>query len=116
MIAFLGVYEDWGESLLPPKEHRHEEGEDRSQCPNCKVNEAAGEMSAFELTAWNWYQETVSPFALEAGLVAEMFKGLGLAGKVQALFFKALNEIHRAFAQIRANMEKRLRDEMQGKG
>lgn len=116
MTAFLGVYEDWGESLLEPRDHRHGEGEDRSRCPNCKVNEAAAEMSAFELAAWKWYDETVSPFALEAGIVAEMFKGLGLAGEIRPLFFKALNEIHKMLGRMRAAIEKRARDAAQGQG
>ena len=35
-------------------------------------------MSAFEKAAWNWYHDTVWPFSMEAGIVAEAFKDLRL--------------------------------------
>ncbi len=116
MTAFLGVYLDWGENQLKRQDHRHGEGEDRSRCPNCKVNGAAAEMSAFELAAWNWYQETVSPFTLKAGIVAEMFKGLGLTGETRALFFKALTGIREMFEEMWAIQKKRRQDAMQNQG
>ncbi|HUV39027.1 MAG TPA: hypothetical protein VMY39_05405 [Planctomycetota bacterium] len=66
-------------------------------------------MSAFEATCWAWYVDNVTPFMLEAGLAAEEFRGLGLAGPARRIFIMGLNRIHSTFARVSAE---RARDSM----
>lgn len=68
-------------------------------------------MSAFELAAWAWYQDTVSTFAMQAGIVAEAFKALRLKHGVRALFLRALNVIHLSESKIMAEQVAKARGE-----
>jgi hypothetical protein len=68
-------------------------------------------MSTFELAAWAWYQDTVSTFAMQAGVVAEIFKALRLKPAFRALFLRALNMIHLSESKIMAEQLKKLRQE-----
>ncbi len=68
-------------------------------------------MDAFEVAAWNWYCDTVSTFALEAGIVAEAFRELRLRGKVREMFMKALGMIHDSEARIMAEKLRKARED-----
>ena len=67
-------------------------------------------MSDFETASWNWYWRTATAFALEAGIVGQEFKDLGLKGKIKGMFLKALSAVHQTSELIRADREKRARD------
>lgn len=54
-------------------------------------------MSPFEAGCLGWYVETVSPFALKAGIVAESFRQLRLRGVALRVFTVAVNKIQEAF-------------------
>jgi len=110
-MAFLGLYRDWVDCLLAPQDHRHEEGDDRSACANCRLETAERNMSNFETEIFNWYCDTVTPFALHSGIVAEMFKALRLKGVAKVLFLSGLNAVHEAFVGIREDRAKRARGE-----
>lgn len=68
-------------------------------------------MSAYEVACWNWYADNVNSFAMEAGIVGEMFRGLSLTGKIKSMFLGALNEIHETFAEIRADKLRQMKEQ-----
>jgi len=70
-------------------------------------------MSDFERSAWDWYCDTATDFALEAGIVAQEFKDLRLKGRLRAMFLRAASVIHRTFELIRADQARRAREEAQ---
>ena len=51
-------------------------------------------MSAFEVGCWNWYQENVNRFTLEAGALGDFIREDGLLGAARKLFIQALGMIH----------------------
>lgn len=114
MTAYLAYYREFWNCLLEPGEHRHEVGEDRGGCYNCQLEEAAQRMSEFESVCWRWYMDNVNPFAMQAGIVGEMFKGESLAGAVKAMFLEALNKIHQALEFIQAEMQAKQREAVNG--
>jgi len=106
-MAYLAYYREFWNCLLAPDEHRHEVGEDVTGCYNCNLEGLADKMSKFELACWNWYCDNVSPFALEAGIVGEMFRGEGLVGGIKAMFLTAMNSIYQAMNFIQADMQRK---------
>ena len=81
-----------------------------SECYNCILDSLADRLSQFEVACWTWYNETVSQFAMEAGVVGEMFKDLKLT-ITKALFLKAMSEIHFAFSVIQADKQRQKKAE-----
>ena len=59
-------------------------------------------LSAFELGIWNWYCEVVNHFTLEAGIVAEEFRGARFRGPARKMALSALNSIHIMFQTVAA--------------
>jgi len=57
-------------------------------------------MSAFEVRCWNWYQENVNRFTLEAGVLGELIREEGLRGAARKLFIRALGLIHAALELV----------------
>jgi hypothetical protein len=108
--AYLAFYRTWWNALLPAGEHEHEVGEDTAGCYNCRLAALGGAMSAFEVACWGWYVGNVNAFAMEAGIVGEMFRGLDLKGKLKSMFLGALNEIHETFAAIRADKLRQMKE------
>jgi hypothetical protein len=108
--AYLAFYRDWWNALLPASEHVHEVGENTAGCYNCRLDALGGAMSRFEVACWSWYADNVNAFAMEAGIVGEMFRDLGLKSKLKSMFLSALNEIHFTFDAIRAAKIKQMRD------
>ena len=108
-LGYLGYYQEYWNCLLEPDDHMHEPGEDTSECYNCIMAELESKMSPFELACWNWYIENVNQFAMESGLVGEMFKDAKLKGKVRAMFLTALNAIHQTSNFIQAEILKQKR-------
>jgi len=51
-------------------------------------------MSAFEVRSWNWHQENVNRFTLEAGVLGEFIREEGIRGAARTLFIRALGTIH----------------------
>jgi hypothetical protein len=82
------------------EEHKHEAGEDRSRCWNCKMEAAEAGMSAFETFTLTWYNENCSRFMVNTGLVAEAYRDLGLKGAAKRIFLAAMNKIHEAFENM----------------
>ena len=76
-----------------PEDHEHEVGDDTTRCANCRLEALGGEMSAFELAAWNWHCENASDLAIRSGLFGRLVMDLGLDGKVLAMFTRALSMI-----------------------
>ncbi len=81
------------------------------RCANCRLASEFVKMSAFEISAWNWYQDTVSDFALAAGLVADAFRDLRLRGKVRQMFMRCLEMIHVSETKIYAEKLKKARED-----
>jgi len=88
--------------MTKPEDHRHEAGEDRSGCRNCEFAGLAAQMSDFEASAALWYFENVTPFTIEAGLVAEAFRDLRFGPAGRPLFLKAIEKIHLSEKTIEA--------------
>ena len=82
------------------EEHKHEAGEDRSKCWNCKMEAAEAAMSPFEAFALTWYTENCSRFMIDSGLLAEAYRELGLTGAAKRIFLAAMNKIHSAFEDM----------------
>lgn len=110
MRAYLTFYRTWWNALLPAGEHEHEVGEDTAGCYNCRLAALGGAMSAFEVACWGWYVGNVNAFSMEAGIVGEMFRDLGLRSKLKSMFLRALSEIHATFDAIQAARLKQMRD------
>jgi hypothetical protein len=86
--------------LLRPEKHRHGVGEDRSRCPNCKLDAVSERMSDFEIEAWNWYWENASGWAARIGITARAFELLGLEGIKRKLFLEAMGMIEGMLREI----------------
>lgn len=67
---------------------------------NCRLDGLADKMSEFETAAFNWYVENAGRFALESGLMADLVRSEGLAGRVLRLFVQALSKVHVSFERI----------------
>lgn len=59
-------------------------------------------MSPFEAGCMEWYFETVTEFALKAGIVAESFRALRLRGTALRIFTLAVNTINGMMEAARA--------------
>jgi hypothetical protein len=101
LTACLGFWLDWKATLLDESDHKHGAGDDRTKCANCQLAEREAAMSPFEAGCLRWYLETVTPFALEAGIVAESFRALRLRGATLRIFTVAVNKIHSKMEAIR---------------
>jgi hypothetical protein len=100
------LYQDSWPSILSAEDHEHEVGEDVSRCANCRLQEVALRMSAFEMACWGWYADNVTPFAMESGITAQQFAATNYRDKVRAMFLRALSAIHHAFEMIRMERER----------
>jgi hypothetical protein len=103
-LGYLGYYREYWNLFLSDEDHEHDEGEDTTECYNCILESLAAKLSPFERAWWNWYNENVTPFATEHGIVRDTFKGEGLQGAIRKMALKILSEIHRTFAVIQADM------------
>ena len=63
-------------------------------------------MSAFEVGCWNWYQENVNQFTLEAGALGDLILEEGLRGAARKLFLRALGLIHAALELVEVEKAK----------
>ncbi len=115
MTAYLGLREAIWPQVLERENHKHGVGEDPSRCANCRLAKDAMNMSAFEVAAWIWYQDTVSTFSLTAGIVAEAFRELQLRGELRKIFMKALDMIHLSESTILAEKIKKAREEAESR-
>lgn len=104
MKAYLKLYQDTWPQVQDPADHKHEVGDNTDNCANCRLASAMDAFSSWELAVWRWYNETVTDFAMEAGIVAELFKDLQL-GKLRGLFLRGLSTIRNGLAVIHAQMQ-----------
>jgi hypothetical protein len=98
--------EDSGPRLLKPEDHWHEEGEDRTQCANCRLEEEAAKMSRFELACWNWYHANVNSLVLAGGALGWLIWQERLKGATKRLFVQAQGMIHDMYERISAEAMK----------
>ncbi len=64
-------------------------------------------MSEFESACWDWYCDVVSPHTVQAGIVAEEYKALGLGGIARVLFLRAFRKIAKMADETAAAEAKR---------
>jgi len=100
--------------MLKPEDHRHEIGEATEECVNCQLDAMAAKLSAFELGIWNWYCEVVNHFTLEAGIVAEAFRGVRFCGPARKMALSALNSIHIMFHTVAAEWRNKAQEQLSG--
>jgi hypothetical protein len=102
--AYLALYCEFWNSLLA--DHRHEVGEDTSECKNCILEKMTAAMTRFERFCWNWYQSTVTEFSLKAGIVSDFFRSAVMSESTRELFIKALSAIDNAESYVAAERMK----------
>lgn len=64
-------------------------------------------MSTFEVRCWNWYQENVNRFTLEAGALGDLIREEGIRGAARRLFIRALGSIHATLELVAAEKAKK---------
>jgi hypothetical protein len=64
-------------------------------------------MSAFEVRSWNWYQENVNRFTLQAGALGDLIRDERIRGAARKLFIRALGIIHVTLELVAAEKVKK---------
>jgi hypothetical protein len=100
--------------MLKPEDHQHEVGESTEECVNCRLDAMGAKLSAFEIGIWNWYVEHVNHFTLEAGIVAEEFRGARFCGPARRMALSALNSIHIMFQTVAAERRNKVQEQANG--
>jgi len=76
-------------------EHEPNEiGHEAQRCPNCIVNKAHAKLSEFDRFCLGWFNTHVSRFTMEANILGELMKDLGLSGVEMELFLLKLGVIY----------------------
>lgn len=101
-MAYLDYMVEWWNGILPAEEHVHEVGESTAGCVNCHVTRLWLKLTNWERAALKWYEQNVTMFTQETGVVPVLLMDAGLTGRVRALFIRALSMIYNANQRILA--------------
>ena len=81
--------------LEDESEHEPNEiGHEAHRCANCNVNNAYAKLSEFDRFCLGWFSIHVSRFTMEANILGELMKGLGLSKAGLELFLLKMGVIY----------------------
>lgn len=100
MEAYLGWYKNTWPKIRPAEEHRHEVGQDTSQCETCSLAEYERRLNDFERFCLVWFYRNFNAFTYRTGMIGDMIKALNLNENQKDVFLFAMNMVFQTQLEI----------------